>query len=157
MLAMLALFVAGGGALLAACLPEARAPAPAVLTSLGVTPEQVAVVDGDTLRLRDQVVRLSGIGAPERGEACPRQGIDCAAAASAMLAHLIWHQPVECRIGGRDTNGRPVAHCHAGGIDINRAMVESGWARARQPWLGDAEGAARASRRGLWAGAFANP
>ncbi|HTR15897.1 MAG TPA: thermonuclease family protein [Acetobacteraceae bacterium] len=158
MLGMLALLVAGGGALLAARLPDPLIPAPTVaITSLDARADQVAVVDGGTLRLRDQVVQLRGVGAPERDGACPRQDIDCAAAASAMLARLIGNQPVECRIGGQDSRGRPLAECHAGRTDISRAMVESGWARAREPWLRDAEGTARASRRGIWAGAFANP
>ena len=110
---------------------------------------QVAVVDGDTLRLGSEVVRLSDILAPARGEACAA-GPDCGSRASAALADLVRDRPVECRVSGEDGLGRPAAHCDAGGREVNVALVAIGWARAETGAYTAAETDARAHRRGIW-------
>lgn len=114
--------------------------------------ENVAVVDGETLRLSGQVVRLEGIAAPRRGEAC-RLPTDCASAAATRLASLVRDRRVDCTVNGADKVGRAVASCQAGGTDINRAVVASGWAfaSASSPGLKEAEQSARAAHLGLWA------
>jgi endonuclease YncB( thermonuclease family) len=114
---------------------------------------QVAVVDGDTLRLHDTVVRLDGVAAPQRGRTCPDgrgSGYDCGAAASAALAALVRDRRVDCRLSGRDGSGLVQGVCEAGGTELNRALVMAGWARSDAPGLAEAEAAARAGRRGLW-------
>jgi hypothetical protein len=97
-------------------------------------PWQVAVVDGGTLRLRDTVVRLAGLAAPERGHTCP-DGLggsyDCGTAATAALADLVRNRAVSCRLGGRDGFGLAQGACDAAGTDLGQAMVAAGWARAR--------------------------
>lgn len=120
---------------------------------LSADPEQVAVIDGDTLRLRDTVVHLKGVAAPERGETCRNDGTDCGNAAAAALARLVRERRVECDLDGTAPGGRAAGICRAGGIRINAAVVESGWAlaRPRMPELVRAEQEARAGRRGLWA------
>ena len=117
---------------------------------------QVAVVDGDTLRLSGEVVRLRGVDAPGRGDLC-RGGVDCGGAASTALAGLVRDRRVECRLAGQDTLGRPYGVCDANGTDLSRAIVASGWARARagEPGLADLELRARRQRSGLWADAAA--
>ncbi len=117
--------------------------------------QQVAVVDGATLRLADYVVRLRGVTAPARGQPCRRtdgQGFDCAAAAAEALAGLVRDRTVACRLRGRDEAGFPQAVCEAGGAELNRAVVATGWARADGdiPELQEAESTARAAGRGLW-------
>lgn len=116
----------------------------------------VAVVDGDTLRLSGEVVRLRGVDAPGRGDLC-RGGVDCGGAASTALAGLVRDRRVECRLAGQDPLGRPYGACDANGTDLSRAIVASGWARARagEPGLADLELRARTQRTGLWAGAAA--
>ncbi len=113
--------------------------------------EHVAVVDGETLRLSGHVVRLEGIAAPHRGEAC-RVSTDCARAAALRLASLVRDRRVDCTVSGADTVGRAIASCEAGGTDINRAVVASGWAyaSASSPGLVEAEQSARAQHLGLW-------
>lgn len=134
------------------------------LTDLTMTADatQVAVVDGDTLRLRDTVIRLRGVAAPARGTGCgpaPGQSVDCGGRASVILAGLVSHGRTECRLDGRDAGGRALGLCRSGGVEINRAVVESGWAVAEpdQPALGAAEHMARVQRRGLWASGTALP
>ena len=134
-----------------------RVPATVAAADPSVSAEaaQVAVVDGGTLRLRDRVVRLFGVTAPERGAPCKdsRGGqLDCGAEATNALAGLVRSQPVACQVEGSDRLGRAVALCAVGGHDISLALVEGGYARANggSPSLKTAESAARAGRRGLW-------
>lgn len=136
-------------------VPAAREASVVDVTMLA-EPAQVEVVDGDTLRLRDTVIRLRGVTAPARGGGCgARAGgdVDCGRAATVILAGLVSHDPVECRLDGRDDDGRALGMCRSGGVEINSAVVESGWAVASpdQPALDQAERSARAHRRGLWA------
>ncbi len=119
-------------------------------------PAQVAVVDGETLRLDGRVVRLAGVEAPGRGDVC-RGGLDCGGAATSVLAGLVRDRRVECRLSGHDTMGRPYGACDANGTDLSRAIVAAGWARAQPetPALADLELRARRQGAGLWAAALA--
>lgn len=162
-LALPAGLVAAGAALFSAASGPvvAQRPLPAVLMLAADAP-QVSVVDGDTLRLRDTVVRLLGVAAPARGTGCGQGSgapVDCGSRASVILAGLVSHGRTECRLDGHDASGRPLGLCRSGGVEINRAVVESGWAAAEpdQPSLDAAEHAAQAQRRGLWAAGIARP
>ena len=126
--------------------------APAAPERLAADPGTVAVIDGETLRLGGRIVRLGGVEAPTRGDLC-RGGADCGGAATTALAGLVRDRRVECRLDGHDRIGRPFAHCDANGTDLSRAIVASGWARARSgvPELADLELRARRQGAGLWA------
>ncbi len=119
-------------------------------------PSGVAVIGGDTLRLDGQVVRLRGVEAPDRGDRCGAD-LDCGGLATSVLAGLVRGRRVECALSGHDDVGRPYAACEANGTDLSRAIVASGWARARPglPELADLELRARRQRSGLWADAGA--
>jgi endonuclease YncB( thermonuclease family) len=147
---------AGGAAVMLLSLPSAlfgRVPLPSgVLTA---DAPLVAVVDGETLRLRETVVHLPGVQAPVRGQACRAPdgaAFDCGAAATEALAALVRGHPVACQLSGRDHAGFPEGRCEAGGSDVNRALVAAGWARARaeMPDLAADETAAHALHLGLW-------
>ena len=158
----LTIAVLAGVLLLAGGLWVARRPAgaPAPTSAIGhlaADPSQVAVLDGATLHMRDQVVRLDGIEAPGRDKACQGgdgAGIDCGAASANALATLIHQGPVDCTLRGQDQAGRPLAVCVVEGTQLNSTLVAEGWARAdrSQPSLIRIEGQARAARRGLWRG-----
>lgn len=158
----------------------AHAPAdPLTGQHLFAPADRLAVIDGDTLRVGDQVVRLEAIIAPARGSFChigasgvmvvagratatgePDQAADCGAAAANALNALVRGAPVDCAIHGHDAAGRPVAACQSAGVPLSEALVRDGWARvqAGDPYadLRQAEAAARAAGRGLWrtSGAF---
>ena len=138
-------------------VPTSGVPAPVrAVTAMNADAAQVAVVDGGTLRLRDSVIRLFGVAAPERGVACRDAvggPVDCGDEATHALAGIVRAQAVACRVEGADRQGRPLALCEVHGQDISQALVEGGWARATDaaPTLKDAEATARTSRRGLWA------
>ncbi|MEJ0019587.1 MAG: thermonuclease family protein [Acetobacteraceae bacterium] len=141
--------VAGGVSL--AMLP-AREVKPPPKETLAAPPTQVAVVDGGTLRLQDQVVLLQGVQPPSRGTPCAVDQ-DCGAAAANALAAMVREAPVACQVTGSDPMGRPFAVCQASGTELNSAVVAAGWARAENgvPALKRAEDTARAERRGVWA------
>ncbi len=135
---------AAGAAAVLAAMPW-QAPAQVVSAAAG----QVAVIDGDTLKLGATVVHLSDVQAPQRGQACAA-GPDCGGRASAVLAELVRNRPVQCRVWGHDVLGRPAGRCDAGGQDVNVALVATGWARAGSPAFSAAEIDARAHKRGIW-------
>lgn len=126
-------------------------------------PAEVRVVDGDTLRLGDRMLRLYGVDAPERGQFCTDargQLYDCGTAAAAALAGLVGEQAVHCRVKGRDRFGRALGMCRAGDTELNGTLVAHGWALAEGaslPALVPVEAAARAAQRGLWTGGFDPP
>ncbi|MEQ8248799.1 MAG: thermonuclease family protein [Alphaproteobacteria bacterium] len=102
-----------------------------LLWASGVSAQQLQgvaqVVDGDTLRVAGERVRLFGIDAPERGQPC-RDGGDCGAQSKAHLEALIGDREVICAPEDVDRYGRIVATCRVGGVDLNRAMVRDGQA-----------------------------
>ncbi len=118
----------------------------------------VRVADGDSLVLAGERVRLKGIDAPELEQFCgvPGRRWPCGRQAARVLQRLTGHGRVICDLFGADRYGRQLGHCRAGNTDLNRAMVEMGWAVAYGDYRRE-EQAARAARRGVWSGPFAAP
>jgi endonuclease YncB( thermonuclease family) len=153
------LLAAAGGAatvLIAAWLfiGSSQAPARAPADShVSAPPDRLAVLDGDTLRVGEHVVRLEGIAAPARGSACHGDGqieLDCGSAAANALSALVRGRSVDCTIAGHDGQGRPRANCVAEGKPLRAALVQDGWARAETAALRVPEASARAARLGIW-------
>lgn len=144
---LLAIGARGGALPAAGSNPNPVAPLPPD----AVAGENVAVVDGETLRLDGRVIRLDGVAAPLRGHDCAISG-DCAGRAALQLASLVRNQTVACSMARADNAGRAIASCRAGGTDISQAVVASGWAHAARADLKPAEDRARAAHLGLWAG-----
>lgn len=121
-----------------------------------------SVIDGDTLDLHGQRIRLWGIDAPESRQLCRRGGQPwrCGQSAALALADRIARRPVLCEVRDTDRWGRLVAVCRQGDDDLSEWMVRGGLALAFRRYATDyvdAEEDARAKRRGLWSGAFAPP
>lgn len=116
------------------------------------------VVDGDSLFVGGNEVRLVGIDAPEGPQTCERAGKawNCGEAARGELERLIGRQKVNCSSVERDKHGRYLGTCQAGGRTLNAAMVESGLAVSYGGYR-DEERAAKAAKRGLWSGTFQMP
>ncbi|MFP1633343.1 thermonuclease family protein [Zhengella sp. ZM62] len=135
-------------------LLAARAERAASLVMQGIA----AVIDGDTVRLGGERIRLKGIDAPELDQTCQREGTTqaCGRQARAALERLANGRPMRCRGWERDRHGRLLAICLAGETDLNSAMVASGWAIAFGAYEAE-EARARLERRGLWAGSFDPP
>ena len=116
------------------------------------------IADGDSLSLGAVRVRLEGIDAPEFDQTCVRvvSEYPCGRLAREALSQLVGGGRVSCEGHGEDRYGRLLARCTAGGVDINEAMVEQGWAVSYGDYR-SAEQAARQAGRGLWAGTFDRP
>lgn len=128
-------------------------------------PAQAAfrVVDGDTVELNGQKIRLVGIDAPEDGQTCldaAGQVYDCGDTATRALQMLSTGRNIICVGEERDRYERRLATCFADGNNLNAAMVRLGHALAYRTYsrlfVRD-EDAARQASRGLWAGVFDEP
>ena len=121
------------------------------------------VIDGDTIALGVVKVRLHGVDAPEMAQSCRRAGESwaCGRAARKTLEQLAGGARVRCTPVDVDRYGRIVAQCAAGGIDdLGAALVARGMAFAYRRYSRDyvdEEQAARAARRGVWAGEARRP
>ena len=121
--------------------------------------EGAAIVnDGDTITLGGERIRLRGIDAPEYTQLCRKGGADypCGREARQALARLIGTRPVSCSGSQLDRYDRLLGTCTAGDVELNAAMVDTGWAVAYGGYEAQ-EAAARAAGRGLWAGEFERP
>lgn len=119
--------------------------------------EDFSIIDGDSLRLGGTEIRLKGIDAPEYGQTCRKAGADypCGRLAWTALADLAG-KSLSCTGGQHDRYGRLLAVCRSGEVELNRRMVESGWALAYGGYA-DAEAVARRKHAGIWAGSFERP
>lgn len=135
---------------------------PAALPAYAEISGRAFVIDGDSLRINHQMIRLHGIDAPEGRQSCVLDTLPypCGEKAAALLRQLTFRKSVRCMEKDRDSYGRSVAECFVGQRSLNAEMVKQGWALAYRRY-GRAyvplEDAARRQKRGLWAGEFQKP
>lgn len=123
---------------------------------------EAAALDGDSLTVSGRQVRLFGIDAPEYDQTCQKDGQtwDCGQVAKGELSALLAGHSVECQGQGVDQHGRVLAVCNAGGVELNRAMVEGGWAVAYRHFSDDYLGPELEAKRnglGIWSSKFVMP
>lgn len=122
-----------------------------------------SVIDGDTLEVHGQRIRLHGIEAPESGQTCRDeigQKSRCGHQAALALQDFTGRRTVTCDERDVDRYGQIFGRCLVGGLDINEWLVAQGLALAHRRYSRDyvaAEVAARAAGRGMWAGTFEPP
>lgn len=122
-----------------------------------------SVIDGDTIEIHGQRIRLFGVDAPEGRQTC----VDaagrvwrCGQRAAMELADMIGKAIVHCEQRDRDRNRRVVAVCRTGSQDLGRWMTGRGWAVASRRYSIDYvrdEDAARRGNLGIWASHFDMP
>lgn len=126
---------------LAACADEKPA------TLAGVA----SVIDGDTIEIHGERIRLSGFDSPESGSRCG--AVNVYQAGSLALSDFIGTQTVECALTGKNGD-RHVGICFAGGQELGEFMVAAGWARDWPRFskrvYADEEKAAREAGAGIW-------
>jgi endonuclease YncB( thermonuclease family) len=124
---------------------------------------RATVVDGDTLGIRDQKIRLHGIDAPEASQRCTRPSGEewrCGQKAALALSEKIGHRNVRCEGIKRDRWGRLIAVCFLGNQDLNAWLVQRGWAVAYRKYSNDyveQEDRAQKAKLGVWSGTFDMP
>ena len=140
--------------------PSSKASAgPASGNLVGVA----SVIDGDTIEIHGQRIRLYGIDAPESTQICRLHGTAwrCGRDAAMHLADFIGKRTVHCDAKDRDRYGRVVAICTVGGTEINAWMVSHGDAVAYRQYGGNhydqEEAKARQENKGIWGSSFEMP
>src|SRR5215475_3289332 len=125
---------------------------------------QASIIDGDTLEIHGNRIRLWGIDAPETTQLC--RGDDsvqyrCGAKAANDLSAFVARRPVTCLSVSLDQYGRIVATCSVAGIDLADWLVRNGfaldWPRYSSGKYGDAQREAEHAGRGIWAGSYVAP
>ncbi|MBD2372841.1 MULTISPECIES: thermonuclease family protein [Leptolyngbya] len=134
-----------------------------------------SVIDGDTIEIHGQRIRLHGIDAPESSQLCSKLNGDryrCGQNAALQLSDLINRSTVRCQGKAHDRYGRIVAVCaldkaapagtssRTEQIDINEWLVRNGWAVAYRKYSSDylsAEADAQRQKAGIWQGKFDLP
>jgi hypothetical protein len=111
-------------------------------------------MDGDTIGVLHGGsmvrVRLHGIDAPEREQDFSRK-------ASEALGGRVFTKTVSVRKTDTDKHGRTVGIVFIDGEDVNRWLLDNGWAwhfkkYDSNPEYAEAEEAARTKKAGIWAG-----
>lgn len=136
------------------------------LLAPGPIDEEIEVVDADTIWIGIHQIRLHGIDAVEPKQECEVEGRPktwCHTAGSNFLRSLTGREGFRCEIHVRDGENKPwimygryVATCYVGDYEVNRALVESGWAFADENYgapYADAQTAASRARLGVHAAA----
>jgi endonuclease YncB( thermonuclease family) len=124
---------------------------------------RASVVDGDTLDIHGQRIRLWGVDAPESAQQCyiDRQPWRCGQKASLSLSDHIGQQTVTCVERDRDRYGRIVARCSIAGQDIGGWLVSNGWALDYSNYSGghysSHQASAASAKLGIWRGEFDKP
>lgn len=119
------------------------------------------VLDGDTVAINGQRIRLFGIDAFEADQRCgDTSQSPCGGRATEALRQLIGERELICTNRGMDRYQRALGVCRAETVDVNAAMVRQGWAVAYRQYSNDYvfdEELARNAKAGAWASTFVMP
>ena len=120
------------------------------------------VIDGDTININNNKIRLHGIDAPETKQTCKLDSVDwfCGKQSTEELKKIINNQSVECKVNDIDIYNRYVAICLVNELNLNQWMVKKGWAIAYRYYSTDyiiEEKYARDNKLGIWKSEFLKP
>lgn len=127
---------------------------------------RASVVDGDTVEIAGQRIRVQGIDAPESWQGCWDAGgkmYRCGqVAANELDEFLAASRPTRCEFIEWDRYRRMVADCfRADGASVGEFMVRSGYALDYEQYSGgayaEAQRKAEAEKAGVWQGKFDAP
>ena len=124
---------------------------------------RASVIDGDTIEIRGERIRLVSVDAPESRQTCldSRGGVwRCGQQTALALSDMIGNRPVDCFSKGRDQYGRILGQCSVSSVGLSAWLIENGWAvpyHDREGGHYPAAKRAEDARRGIWAGSFETP
>ena len=83
------------------------------------------IVDGDTITISGNKIRLNGIDTPEKDQTCRRAGITwrCGYEATETLRNWTYTKEVRCIGDTKDRYGRLIANCFVDGYNVNARLV----------------------------------
>jgi len=123
-----------------------------------------SVIDGDTIEIHGERIRLLDMDAPETRQLCQdAAGADyrCGQKAALLLSDFIDQRTVTCDWSRRDRYGRILGRCTVAGRDVGLWLVQRGWAvpyrDCKCEVYRDLAARAQAAKLGLWAGVFQLP
>ena len=125
-------------------------------------PQEIRVVDGDTIHLNGEKIRFTGIDTPELKQTCIKEGfIDlCGVTAKEILIKKIGDNKVECISEGKDRYKRTLAECFVNDESLSSYLVRSGYAfayrRYSKKFVTD-EDYAKKIQAGMWSMNFDYP
>jgi endonuclease YncB( thermonuclease family) len=122
------------------------------------------VIDGDTLEIHGERIRVLDIDAPESRQTCTAADGNewrCGQKAALALSDWIGAQTVTCETTKLDRYGRHLARCTVGGQDIATWLAENGLAvpyrDCKCEVVREAADRAMNSKAGIWSGMFQMP
>lgn len=127
---------------------------------------RASVIDGDTIEIGGQRIRLHGVDAPESAQICNRAngaGYRCGkGAAFALDSFLAASRPTRCAEIDHDRYKRVVAECfRADGANVNAWIVRNGhavdWTRYSKGRYSREQAEAQREALGVWSGLFEMP
>ena len=124
---------------------------------------QATVIDGDTIEVHGERIRLNGVDAPESRQDCERADgsvYRCGKDAAFALSDFIARGTVFCERRGVDRYKRTIAVCQVRGDDIGAWLVRTGHALAFRRYSTDyvpEEAVAENAKAGMWQGRFVPP
>ena len=123
---------------------------------------QVRIVDGDTIHINGEKIRLDGIDAPETDQICTFENIDyfCGRESTLHLKMIVEKGTLKCEGASKDRYGRTIGTCFIDGENVNSLLVKSGWALAYRQYSKkyvEQEAYAKRNNLGMWRGNFIAP
>ncbi len=121
------------------------------------------IIDGDTIILNSEKIRLYGIDTPEIKQTCTDNyghTYLCGVKAKLELEKIIGSRKVSCIKKTKDRYKRSISIFYVDKNDINSLMVKRGWALAyrkySKKYVKD-EAIAKLNNAGMWSGKFIAP
>ena len=129
------------------------------------------VIDGDTIKIDSNKIRLFGIDAPEKKQKCQKPWLSisfltfnnnyqCGVISTNKLKSKVNNKFIMCKSNNKDRYNRFIAECYKDKTNINRWMVLNGYAVAYKKYskkfVSD-ENLAKKDKLGLWVGTFEMP
>jgi len=124
--------------------------------------DNLKIIDGDTIILKGEKIRFSGIDTPELKQTCMNgdEKVFCGKSAKMLLIKKIGNETPECISEGKDAYKRTLAECFVNGESLSAFLVRSGYAFAYRKYskkfIKDEE-FAKENKLGMWAMTFQYP
>ena len=120
------------------------------------------IIDGDTIHIGKNKIRLHGIDAPETNQKCTldEETWNCGIQSTLALKNFILDKEVYCEIIDIDQYKRFVGICFVDNKNMNKYMVRNGWAIAYRYYstlFVEDEEIAQKQKSGIWQGTFIEP